>query len=86
MDENPLDDFSTLLQNKTMIVDSYSGELQSYVSLLRSMKVELSAEQFDEVENLLVVTTDACDELDVQMQTIVKCMQRFLPHQKGPKV
>ena len=81
MEENPLDDYINLLQNKTMIVDSYSRELQTYVSLFKSLKVELSAAQFAEVEKLMVVAADSCDELDLKIQNIVKYLQKCLPYE-----
>lgn len=77
MDDDPLDEYITLLQNKTMIVDSYSRELQSYTSLFKSLKVELSEDQFKEVEKLMLIATDSCDDLDGKVQGIVKCLQKI---------
>ena len=86
MDETPLDDYISLLQSKTGIIDYCSRELQSYSALFKSLRLELTTDQFHDVEAKILIATNSCDNLETQMQDVVKELQTILSAAEGPKL
>ena len=57
MDYTPLEEYITLLQYRTSIIDSYARELGIYNPLFKSLNIEHPDADFKEVENKHVPRT-----------------------------
>jgi len=85
MDNTLLDEYMTLLQSTTSMINYYSRELQNYSSLFKKLGIKLFDQQFKDVEKLILNTNNSCNKLDLQIQDVVSALQDILNQAEAPK-
>ena len=76
-DDSPLNGYINLLGTKSLLIDSYSREIQGYMSLYAPLKRALTDDQEGEVERAMLDAINGCNDFDSKLQRVWSKLQSF---------
>ena len=84
MDDTPLDEYVSLLQSMTTSIDSHSRELQTAASFIKSLRIRLAPQKFDDIKVLILDAIKLSDDLDAKVMDAVKRLVRVIDKKERP--